>query len=427
MPEENEVYLAVPYLNEDGLELYTRLILRKLAGLVISSTTNIHDYEQEYNANPEVKVVTIQNDIEPGTIYRLPLSYGVGSHQLRVTVSGYMMYPEVDYEEVGEEGEISNQVKFLTTIQARSILGVIVYPRQFSFGRNINVSSLVAPELAISDNPTSLISLDENGKAIVEASTVKNLIQENDVSYVHIEGNETVIGQKTFKTPLIVDLSETNIQGSQLQSIMKLDIQTNGMQYNLTPINIIAGSRSSDEYSGVLAIGSNAGSTWIGSGKSLLELPNSFARDELDFAENKSVVLSSDADISFYVGYSTENSNYFKVAEFLSDGTTQFNGPAFAPTPSLEDNSTRIATTEYVKNVAMSLDGDQEIGGQKSFINSPTAPTPNTGDSSEALATTEFVSNTLNVFQTNMIETIQSIQQEVDISSISEEQINTLF
>ena len=124
--------------------MYTRLILRKLVSLVISSNTNIHDYEQEYSATPEVKVVTIGNDIERDEIYNLPLSYGVGSHQLRITVSGYMMYPGEDYEEVGEEGQTSNQIKFLTSIEAGSILGAIVYPKQFSFGRNINVSNLVA-------------------------------------------------------------------------------------------------------------------------------------------------------------------------------------------------------------------------------------------------------------------------------------------
>jgi hypothetical protein len=393
MPDENEVYLAVPYLNEDGLELYTRLILRKLVSLVITSNANVHDYEQEYNANPEVKVVTIPEDIEPDTVYNIPLSYGVGSHQLRVTVSGYMMYPGVDYEEVGEEGEISNQVKFLTSIQRGSILGVIVYPRQFSFGRNINVSSLVAPELAISNDPTSLLTLDEDGKAIVKSSTVTELIQSNDVSCLHKEGEEDVVGQKTFKTPLKVDLTGIELQDGQTQPVVNLSFNANGMEYNLKPINVIAGSQTDEAYSGALIVGSNTGCTWIGSGESLLNLPSSFSRDGIDFANDESVIVSSDTKISFYVGCANEGSNYMKAAEFLSDGSTRIIGPAFAPTPLPSDNSTRIATTEYVKNVALSIDGDQEIDGQKTFIVSPMAPTPDVEVSGDIVATAQFVKN----------------------------------
>lgn len=393
MPDENEVYLAVPYLNEDGLELYTKLILRRLVNLVISSNTNVHDYEQEYNANPEVKVETIRNDIEPDTTYNLPLSYGVGSHQLRVTVSGYMMYPGVDYEEIGEEGEISNQIKFLTSIQAGSVLGVIVYPRQFSFGRNINVSSIVAPELAISSKSSSLLTLDEDGKAIVERSTIEEIAEANDALFLHKEGEEDVIGQKTFKTPLNVDLTGTELQNGQTQPVVNLSFNANGMEYNLKPINVIAGSQTDEAYSGALIVGSNTGCTWIGSGESLLNLPTSFSRDGIDFANDESVIVSSDTKISFYVGCANEGSSYLKAAEFLSDGTTRLIGPAFAPTPLPSDNSTRIATTEYVKNVALSIDGDQEIDGQKTFIVSPMVPTPDVEVSGDIVATAQFVKN----------------------------------
>ena len=391
MPDENEVYLAVPYLNEDGLELYTRLILRKLVSLVISSNTNIHDYEQEYSATPEVKVVTIGNDIEKDEIYNLPLSYGVGSHQLRITVSGYMMYPGVDYEEVGEEGQTSNQIKFLTSIEAGSILGAIVYPKQFSFGRNINVSNLVAPSLAISDDPSSLLSLDENDKAIVEASKVQAIVDSNDERCLHIEGEETVVGQKTFISPLKIDLSAADLSDGETQTALEVSFKANGMDYDLKPIHVVAGSQTDEPYSGALMFGSNTGCTWIGSGESLLALPTLFSADGIDFANDESVIITSDSKISFYSGCINEGINYIKAAEFLPDGSTRIYGPAYAPTPPLGDHSTRIATTEFVKIASISVDEEQEITGQKTFTTSPIVPTPDVEEFGNLAASTQFV------------------------------------
>lgn len=378
MPEENEVYLAVPYLNEDGLELYTRLILRKLVSLVISSSTNIQNYEQEYTANPAVEIRTIEHTIEPDTIYNLPLSYGVGSKHLHVTVSGYMMYPGIDYEEIGEEGETSYQIKFLTSIEAGSILGVVVYPRQFSFGRNINVSSLVAPSLALSEHSDSILSVDEEGKAILTSTTIEEIVGRQMEGVLHVEGIEDIAGQKTFKTPIQINLSENEPEDGKPNPVTSLTyVDVNGAQSSMDVINIIG--RENDSCSGTILVGSTKGCTFIGSGDAFLELPSAFDRTEVEFANEQSVVVAAKSKIAFYTGCGNEENGFTKVADFDEYGTARFYGTIYA--------STQV-----------------------------------NGDSSNAVATTEFVSNALNNFQSTMSETI-----DFDIASISFEQINTLF
>lgn len=391
MPEDNEVYLAVPYLNEDGLELYTKLILRKLAGLVISSNTNIHDYEQEYSANPQVEVVTLPNAISPDTIWNLPVSYGVGTGQLRVTVSGYIMYPGIDYEEVGNAGEISNQIKFLTSIDAGSILGVVVYPKQFSFGRNINISNLMAPELALSTSQTSLLSVDEDQRIVLEKSSIQDLIDASIEGVLHSEGAEEIVGQKTFFKPLNVDATALNLTRNQIQAIVNASFKANGMQYDLQPISVIAGTETDSPYNGALMIGSNTGCTWIGAGESFFALPTIFNGMGIDFAEEESIILTSDTKIAFYVGCGNDGANIRKAAEFGSDGSTTIYGPAYAPTPPLDDVSTRIATTEFVRQTSFQLNGEQVIDGQKTFLISPIVPTPDFNANDLSAATVEFV------------------------------------
>lgn len=64
-----------------------------------------------------------------------------------------------------------------------------------------------------------------------------------------------------------------------------------------------------------------------------------------------------------------------------------FTGTPNAPTPALEEDSTRIATTAYVKDL---IDGFAPINSPD-FTGSPTAPTPPANDDSTRIATTAFV------------------------------------
>lgn len=62
-----------------------------------------------------------------------------------------------------------------------------------------------------------------------------------------------------------------------------------------------------------------------------------------------------------------------------------FTGAPTAPTPATSNNTTRIATTEWVKNQAYAAKDSP------SFLGNPTAPTPATADNDTSLATTAWV------------------------------------
>lgn len=75
-----------------------------------------------------------------------------------------------------------------------------------------------------------------------------------------------------------------------------------------------------------------------------------------------------------------------------------------APTPASADNSTKIATTAYVKAQGYALDsavvklsGNQTIADTKTFSSSPVLPTPATSDNSTKGATTAYVNNKFQV------------------------------
>jgi len=96
-------------------------------------------------------------------------------------------------------------------------------------------------------------------------------------------------------------------------------------------------------------------------------------------------------------------------------------GYATAPTPATSDNSTKIATTAYVKaqnyaldNAVVKLSGNQTVAGTKTFSSSPIVPTPSTGDNSTKVATTAFSNNLLN----NKIQKVTSLPSSPDANTI---------
>ena len=73
-----------------------------------------------------------------------------------------------------------------------------------------------------------------------------------------------------------------------------------------------------------------------------------------------------------------------------------------APTPATSDNSTKIATTAYVKaqnyalnNAVVKLSGNQTVAGTKTFSSSPIVPTQSTSDDSTKAANTAYVHDVL--------------------------------
>ena len=165
--------LPEPYINTIGLKDYTQLLVEKLAQVVFTNTSNITDYENEYNGNPLVNVTTLLQDIESGSEYTLPFSYTVGTNQLHITVSGYAMYPGIDYNEIGENNSTSQRVTFNCDISSGSVLGIVIYPNQVSFGRNIIVNNGIDTSniKIVSTNANNAIS-NNLGAYLNESKTV---------------------------------------------------------------------------------------------------------------------------------------------------------------------------------------------------------------------------------------------------------------
>lgn len=150
--------LPEPYINKINLKDYTQLLVEKLASIVFTNTSNITDYENQYSGNPLVNVTTLTTGIDEDSEYVLPFSYVVGTNQLHITISGFAMYNGIDYVEIGENGSTSQTIRFNSNIEAGSVLGVVIYPSQVSFGRNIIVNNGADSIKIVSDNSNNAIS-----------------------------------------------------------------------------------------------------------------------------------------------------------------------------------------------------------------------------------------------------------------------------
>jgi len=109
-----------------------------------------------------------------------------------------------------------------------------------------------------------------------------------------------------------------------------------------------------------------------------------------DVSMNKNLYLGRDASI---------NGNLF------INGNTKINGFINVNTPATSDNSTLVATTEYVKNQGYSklsgsqFTGDVSMNSNLQVVGNLVTNTPATSDNSTLVATTEYVQNKLTVFK----------------------------
>ena len=78
------------------------------------------------------------------------------------------------------------------------------------------------------------------------------------------------------------------------------------------------------------------------------------------------------------------------VSGYAPINSPTFTGTPTAPTPLINDNSNKLATTAFVKNQNYAPLADP------AFTGDPTAPTPAPGDNSTSLATTAFVDYAVN-------------------------------
>ncbi len=124
----------------------------------------------------------------------------------------------------------------------------------------------------------------------------------------------------------------------------------------------------------------------------------------LSTIENLAASLGNDANFATNV-----NSLLNLKANLLSP---VFTGIPRAPTPGVDESSTQIATTQYVKDnisVVNNVIGSLAPRNSPTFTGSATAPTPAANDNSTRLATTAFVQNIASNLNSTLSAQIQAV------------------
>lgn len=221
--------LPDPYINKINLKDYTQLLVEKLVNVIITNNKSVTDYEREYSSNPLVSVITLNENIVENSDYVLPFSYIVGSNQLIVTVSGYTMYPGLDYYEVGSNGDSSQTIHFNTNIDIGSILGIVIYPRTISFGRNIIINE-------ISSDTTNVVHLTGNE----EINGIKIFKKNHFGSSKSISENSINVSDSTVFTKTITEDTTFTFSGvpSNTTGIFTLILTNGGTKIVTWPSNV---------------------------------------------------------------------------------------------------------------------------------------------------------------------------------------------
>lgn len=161
---------------------------------------------------------TVAAAINSGSEYTLPeaIEYVVGFNHIRVSVNGVVLYPGLQYEEVGEESTVSTKIKLLMGLAEGDQVEVWVIP----VGGNIDVETgVVTPDAGVSCSmQTWVVSTDTDAGATVTLPNQmryvvgKNhlrmswngvvLIPDYDFSEIGASGNES--GEIRFTFPLSV-------------------------------------------------------------------------------------------------------------------------------------------------------------------------------------------------------------------------------
>lgn len=201
-------------------------------------------------------------------------------------------------------------------------------------------------------------SLADNNtnKSVTNTSYWKKVMDSDDIyaydsAVVHLAGNETITGSKTF-SGVTKFTNSVNRQGSWTAGTKPSSNQTIG--YNFTD-----------------STGNVYGS-----------INKSYATDGSFFTNLSATKTDGTGNIYISVGYDSNG-----------------NSRAIAPTPdtATSKTSTQIATTGWVNTVGnnvVHLTGDESVAGNKNFTGTLKAPTPTSAtDNSTKVATTEWVRN----------------------------------
>lgn len=222
----------------------------------------------------------------------------------------------------------------------------------------------------IKSNKANIALITSNNATKEELQQAVNTINTNIAnSYVDLANDQTITGDKTFTGEVnvpTVDPSDNSTQAASTEFVKNALSSITGTNLN----NLV----NKDEAQTITGL------------KTFSTLPQSSVTptDSKDLA-NKQYVDDNKV--------STDNCVKTSGNQTVA-GIKTFTSSPISVTPDVSDNSTKVATTAFVKsqlNNYVKTSGDQTIAGVKTFSSSPKAPTPATTTNDTTVATTAYV------------------------------------
>lgn len=82
----------------------------------LGSATNLDNVATKDEVNIQRASVTLESTVNANTNYTLPVYYEVGNNSLEINYCGSKLIKGVDYNEIGNSGEVSNIIQFLDSV-----------------------------------------------------------------------------------------------------------------------------------------------------------------------------------------------------------------------------------------------------------------------------------------------------------------------
>lgn len=225
-----------------------------------------------------------------------------------------------------------------------------------------------------------------------------------DARYVSLTANQTVAGTKTFSasplvpTPNAQDSSQKAANTYFVQQWLATKVSaadfTSTLQSLTDALNDAMASKADDN--GVVKLSGNQTIAGTKTFSASPVVPTAQAGDATQKVASTAFVTGAIA-----AAHASAPTLVRTAGDQTIDGVKTFLQAPVVPTQAQTDNSTKAASTAFVKTAIAALDidekndvkltGNQTIAGTKTFSSSPVVPTPTAGDNSQKVATTAFV------------------------------------
>lgn len=205
---------------------------------------------------------------------------------------------------------------------------------------------------------------DATGNEIATVKWIRENIGIGATNYVTTDTNQTVNGTKTFTNYITVSDNDQVLTETDYKPVLKTTIKNDFSERIVDIITAFGVKNGENKHdNGGISLGSNYGTTIIGSGE------NTHHFSTVRTIDPESLYLTSDTNIHFYVGVANDGTGGINSFTISKDGTSTFNYEVNGITPATNDNSTKFATTEYVNNKISSSDGSGRSVSWDSQIN----------------------------------------------------------